>query len=269
MVPMSWLCFSVLVLMACEPYSQPVGGCSFFGRSFVLECILWRRLTVVSLSGSAARLPAIHNHCDAGYSGLAHHKQLRERLAGNRWRQVSVLSFKRTENFMRRFCGPTCSIERCFVDFNVYMLMYVFALVCGWSYCCMCTCACVFSTTLRLCNPIGDSSRKRIYSSPVLLHFHSDESLTHKGFYLVYRAFSPESSEHTILLCSPSVYWMYDNVWALFCKVTWLWFVLWSAFVLWLSWMLLFVLWWMLCNVSGPLKVKCTVTIFFVVYQSM
>ncbi|KAK2814863.1 hypothetical protein Q7C36_023129 [Tachysurus vachellii] len=47
---------------------------------------------------------------------------------------------------------------------------------------------------VKLCNPIGDSSRKRIYSSPVLLHFHSDESLTHKGFYLVYRAFSPEST---------------------------------------------------------------------------
>ncbi|XP_016359176.1 suppressor of tumorigenicity 14 protein homolog isoform X1 [Sinocyclocheilus anshuiensis] len=47
---------------------------------------------------------------------------------------------------------------------------------------------------VKLCNPIGDSSRKRIYSSPVLLHFHSDESLTHKGFYLIYRAFSPESA---------------------------------------------------------------------------
>ncbi|XP_056594957.1 suppressor of tumorigenicity 14 protein homolog [Triplophysa dalaica] len=47
---------------------------------------------------------------------------------------------------------------------------------------------------VKLCNPIGDSSRKRIYSSPVLLHFHSDESLTHKGFYLIFRAFSPESA---------------------------------------------------------------------------
>nr|XP_055038671.1 suppressor of tumorigenicity 14 protein isoform X1 [Misgurnus anguillicaudatus] len=47
---------------------------------------------------------------------------------------------------------------------------------------------------VKLCNPIGDSSRKRIYSSPILLHFHSDESLTHKGFYLIYRAFSPESA---------------------------------------------------------------------------
>ncbi|XDV47494.1 hypothetical protein PO909_017108 [Leuciscus waleckii] len=47
---------------------------------------------------------------------------------------------------------------------------------------------------VKLCNPIGDNSRKRIYSSPVLLHFHSDESLTHKGFYLIYRAFSPESA---------------------------------------------------------------------------
>ncbi|XP_048030001.1 suppressor of tumorigenicity 14 protein homolog [Megalobrama amblycephala] len=47
---------------------------------------------------------------------------------------------------------------------------------------------------VKLCNPVGDNSRKRIYSSPVLLHFHSDESLTHKGFYLIYRAFSPESA---------------------------------------------------------------------------
>ncbi|XP_030622983.1 uncharacterized protein LOC115806430 [Chanos chanos] len=47
---------------------------------------------------------------------------------------------------------------------------------------------------VKLCNPILDSSRKRIYTSPVLLHFHSDESLTHKGFHLLYRAFSPENS---------------------------------------------------------------------------
>ncbi|XP_046879507.1 suppressor of tumorigenicity 14 protein homolog [Hypomesus transpacificus] len=47
---------------------------------------------------------------------------------------------------------------------------------------------------VKLCNPVGDSSRKRIYHSPVSLHFHSDESLTHKGFYLLYRAFSPEST---------------------------------------------------------------------------
>lgn len=118
-------------------------------------------------------------------------------------------------------------------DWKSELRRFIVALVCDRSYWCMCTCVClcVFYSTLRLCNPIGDSSRKRIYSSPVLLHFHSDESLTHKGFYLVYRAFSPESSEHTILLCFPSVCWMYDNVWALFCKATWLWFVLWSAFV--------------------------------------
>ncbi|KAJ8413191.1 hypothetical protein AAFF_G00091870 [Aldrovandia affinis] len=47
---------------------------------------------------------------------------------------------------------------------------------------------------IRLCNPIVDSSRKRIYSSPVFLHFHSDESLTHKGFYILFRAFTQESS---------------------------------------------------------------------------
>ncbi|XP_064187903.1 suppressor of tumorigenicity 14 protein isoform X1 [Anguilla rostrata] len=47
---------------------------------------------------------------------------------------------------------------------------------------------------IRLCNPIIDNIRKRIYSSPVVLHFHSDESLTHKGFYILFRAFTQESS---------------------------------------------------------------------------
>ncbi|KAF3836505.1 hypothetical protein F7725_029063 [Dissostichus mawsoni] len=47
---------------------------------------------------------------------------------------------------------------------------------------------------VKLCNPVSDSSRKRVYSSPISLHFHSDESLTHKGFYLLYRAFSPEGT---------------------------------------------------------------------------
>ncbi|XP_076147284.1 suppressor of tumorigenicity 14 protein [Alosa pseudoharengus] len=47
---------------------------------------------------------------------------------------------------------------------------------------------------VRLCNPIVDSSRKRIYSSPVMLHFRSDESFTHKGFQLLFRAFSPETT---------------------------------------------------------------------------
>ncbi|XP_026217650.1 suppressor of tumorigenicity 14 protein homolog [Anabas testudineus] len=47
---------------------------------------------------------------------------------------------------------------------------------------------------VRLCNPVSDSSKKRVFSSPLTLHFHSDESLTHKGFYLLYRAFSPEGT---------------------------------------------------------------------------
>ncbi|XP_067341841.1 suppressor of tumorigenicity 14 protein homolog isoform X2 [Channa argus] len=47
---------------------------------------------------------------------------------------------------------------------------------------------------VKLCNPVSDSSKKRVYSSPLTLHFHSDESLTHKGFYLLYRAFSPEGT---------------------------------------------------------------------------
>ncbi|XP_039601443.1 suppressor of tumorigenicity 14 protein homolog isoform X1 [Polypterus senegalus] len=45
---------------------------------------------------------------------------------------------------------------------------------------------------VRLCNPIVESSRKRVYSSPVSLHFHSDESITRRGFYILYRAFSYE-----------------------------------------------------------------------------
>lgn len=53
----------------------------------------------------------------------------------------------------------------------------------------------LLSSVSRLCNPVSDSSKKRVYSSPVSLHFHSDESLTHKGFYLLYRAFSPEGSK--------------------------------------------------------------------------
>lgn len=56
------------------------------------------------------------------------------------------------------------------------------------------------SSESRLCNPVADSSRKRVYSSPLTFHFHSDESLTHKGFYLLYRAFSPEGSKSN--LCS-------------------------------------------------------------------
>lgn len=89
----------------------------------------------------------------------------------------------------------------------------------------------------RLCNPIGDSSRKRIYSSPVLLHFHSDESLTHKGFYLIYRAFSPESGEFFV-----------------FC-------FFFSIVVLHLEQLSLL----LLCDVSGPLKVKHYPDVFVVV----
>ncbi|XP_041089081.1 suppressor of tumorigenicity 14 protein homolog [Polyodon spathula] len=43
---------------------------------------------------------------------------------------------------------------------------------------------------IRLCSPVAESSRKRVYSSPVMLHFHSDESVTRKGFYILYQAFS-------------------------------------------------------------------------------
>lgn len=47
---------------------------------------------------------------------------------------------------------------------------------------------------------MSDGSRKRIYSSPLSLHFHSDESLTHRGFHLLYRVFSPEGSKSTLSL---------------------------------------------------------------------
>ncbi|XP_069046900.1 transmembrane protease serine 9 [Lepisosteus oculatus] len=46
---------------------------------------------------------------------------------------------------------------------------------------------------VRLCTPVADSSRKRVYSSPVTLHFHSDESITRRGFFILYRAFSRDS----------------------------------------------------------------------------
>ncbi|MBN3321672.1 ST14 protein, partial [Atractosteus spatula] len=46
---------------------------------------------------------------------------------------------------------------------------------------------------VRLCNPVADSSRKRVYSSPVTLHFHSDESITRRGFFILYRVFSQDS----------------------------------------------------------------------------
>lgn len=120
---------------------------------------------------------------------------------------MSVPSFEGWKSL--RFCDASGSIARYFVDFNVFHVhawfFFLHLSVVDHAGVHVYLCLCVFSSVLRLCNPIGDSSRKRIYSSPVLLHFHSDESLTHKGFYLVYRAFSPESSEHTILLCSPSV----------------------------------------------------------------
>lgn len=53
----------------------------------------------------------------------------------------------------------------------------------------------VCSFLSRLCHPVSHSSKKRIYSSPLSVHFHSDESLTNKGFYFIFRAFSPEGGE--------------------------------------------------------------------------
>ncbi|XP_072306526.1 uncharacterized protein [Eucyclogobius newberryi] len=47
---------------------------------------------------------------------------------------------------------------------------------------------------VKLCNSIVESSKKRVFSSPLSIKFHSDESITHPGFYLIYRAFSPEGT---------------------------------------------------------------------------
>ncbi|CAL9697990.1 unnamed protein product [Knipowitschia caucasica] len=47
---------------------------------------------------------------------------------------------------------------------------------------------------VKLCNPIMENSKKRVFSSPLSIQFHSDESITHPGFYLIYRAFSPEGT---------------------------------------------------------------------------
>ncbi|XP_057680390.1 suppressor of tumorigenicity 14 protein homolog isoform X2 [Corythoichthys intestinalis] len=38
---------------------------------------------------------------------------------------------------------------------------------------------------------VSDGGRKRVYSSPLSIHFHSDESVTHRGFFLRYHAISP------------------------------------------------------------------------------
>ncbi|MBN3309803.1 ST14 protein, partial [Amia calva] len=61
----------------------------------------------------------------------------------------------------------------------------------------LCFCELVSEAALyppRLCSPIADSSRKRVYSLPVTLHFHSDESITRKGFYILYRALPLDKS---------------------------------------------------------------------------
>uniref|UniRef100_A0A672IZU3 Peptidase S1 domain-containing protein n=1 Tax=Salarias fasciatus TaxID=181472 RepID=A0A672IZU3_SALFA len=49
-------------------------------------------------------------------------------------------------------------------------------------------------------------------SSPLSLHFHSDESLTSKGFYLLYRAFSPEGSKSNLKLLLHSAYFIHLSV---------------------------------------------------------
>lgn len=48
--------------------------------------------SLVSLLGSVAGIPSFRDHCDARHSGFTSLEHLRKRLAGNRWRQVSVMS---------------------------------------------------------------------------------------------------------------------------------------------------------------------------------
>ncbi|XP_077481046.1 suppressor of tumorigenicity 14 protein homolog [Stigmatopora argus] len=43
---------------------------------------------------------------------------------------------------------------------------------------------------VKLCNQVSDGERKRVYSSPLSIHFHSDQSVTQRGFSLLYRAVS-------------------------------------------------------------------------------
>ncbi|XP_019750466.1 suppressor of tumorigenicity 14 protein homolog isoform X2 [Hippocampus comes] len=47
---------------------------------------------------------------------------------------------------------------------------------------------------VKLCNQVSDNGRSRVYSSPLSIHFHSDEAVTHRGFYLRHRAFWPQGS---------------------------------------------------------------------------
>nr|XP_034971375.1 suppressor of tumorigenicity 14 protein-like [Zootoca vivipara] len=43
---------------------------------------------------------------------------------------------------------------------------------------------------IRYCKPIGEGSRVKEYGYSVAIHFHSDELVTHRGFYIEFRAFS-------------------------------------------------------------------------------
>ncbi|XP_049605860.1 suppressor of tumorigenicity 14 protein isoform X3 [Syngnathus scovelli] len=47
---------------------------------------------------------------------------------------------------------------------------------------------------VKLCNRVSESGKRRLYSSPLSIHFHSDEAVSHRGFHLRYRAFSPQGS---------------------------------------------------------------------------
>ncbi|KAG7487313.1 hypothetical protein MATL_G00021760 [Megalops atlanticus] len=91
-------------------------------------------------------------------------------------------------------CGGSFSTWNGTVTSPYYPSYYPPSIDCTWTIRDSCEKDWLDINGIRLCNPIIDSSRKRIYSSPVVLHFHSDESLTHKGFYILFRAFTQETS---------------------------------------------------------------------------
>lgn len=100
--------------------------------------------SLVSLLGSVAGIPSLSDHCDARHSGFTGLKHLRKRLAGNRWRKVSVMLFSVSwlENSWLKLpytsCGSTCTRFiirplRIMSDVFAELLAYLWACV-SFSY---------------------------------------------------------------------------------------------------------------------------------------
>lgn len=115
----------------------------------------------VVLPGTVAWVFALRDDRGDGHPGLAVVRRLRERLAGHRRGQVSVK------------VGPA---------FHKQPLVSVVAEIPA-------------HFRSRFCHPASLSSKTLVHSSPLSVHFHSDESLTNRGFFLIFRAFSPEGGE--------------------------------------------------------------------------